>query len=75
MLQRIAIFTPCLFMSVLYSTRMNIMITGDLLKLLDVAVDETVLPTTYGKLHPPLGTNRLKVSVCLTSTLTFIRIT
>nr|GEV77199.1 serine/threonine-protein phosphatase 6 regulatory subunit 3-like [Tanacetum cinerariifolium] len=36
-------------------------ILGDLLKLLDVSVDENVLPTTYGKLQPPLGTHRLKI--------------
>ncbi|GKA38132.1 26S proteasome regulatory subunit RPN13 [Tanacetum coccineum] len=35
-------------------------ILGNLLKLLDVSVDENVLPTTYGKLQPPLGTHRLK---------------
>ncbi|GJU14833.1 serine/threonine-protein phosphatase 6 regulatory subunit 3-like protein [Tanacetum coccineum] len=34
---------------------------GDLLKLLDVSVDKNVLPTTYGKLQPPLGTHRLKI--------------
>jgi serine/threonine-protein phosphatase 6 regulatory subunit 3 len=36
---------------------------GDLLKVLDVSTDDTVLPTTYGQLHPPLGIHRLKVSV------------
>ncbi|GKE62849.1 hypothetical protein Tco_1513216, partial [Tanacetum coccineum] len=35
-------------------------ILGNLLKLLDVLVDENVLPITYGKLKPPLGTHRLK---------------
>ncbi|GKE59543.1 serine/threonine-protein phosphatase 6 regulatory subunit 3-like protein isoform X2, partial [Tanacetum coccineum] len=35
----------------------------NLLKLLDVSVDENVLPTTYGKLQPPLGTHRLKIDV------------
>lgn len=34
---------------------------GDLLKLLDVSSSETVLPTSYGKLQPPLGKHRLKV--------------
>eukprot|EP00262_Sarcandra_glabra_P007053 TRINITY_DN1961_c0_g2_i3.p1 TRINITY_DN1961_c0_g2~~TRINITY_DN1961_c0_g2_i3.p1 ORF type:complete len:641 (+),score=114.94 TRINITY_DN1961_c0_g2_i3:46-1923(+) len=33
---------------------------GDLLKLLDVSSAEIVLPTTYGKLQPPLGKHRLK---------------
>ncbi|GJY14091.1 26S proteasome regulatory subunit RPN13 [Tanacetum coccineum] len=35
-------------------------ILGNLLKLLDVSVDENVLPTTYGRLQPPLRTHRLK---------------
>lgn len=35
--------------------------TGDLLMLLNVSSDETVLPTTYGELRPPLGKHRLKV--------------
>lgn len=34
---------------------------GDLLKLLDVSSEENVLPTTYGKLRPPLGKHRLKI--------------
>lgn len=34
---------------------------GDLLKLLDVSSSETVLPTTYGQLQPPLGKHRLKI--------------
>ncbi|KAI3697608.1 hypothetical protein L6452_30702 [Arctium lappa] len=34
---------------------------GNLLKLLDVSADENVLPTTYGKLQPPLGKHRLKI--------------
>lgn len=34
---------------------------GNLLKLLDVSSEESVLLTTYGKLHPPLGKQRLKV--------------
>ncbi|XP_043700614.1 serine/threonine-protein phosphatase 6 regulatory subunit 3-like [Telopea speciosissima] len=34
---------------------------GDLLKLLDVSSAESMLPTTYGKLQPPLGKHRLKV--------------
>lgn len=33
----------------------------DLLMLLTVASDSTVLPTTYGELRPPLGKHRLKV--------------
>ncbi|MCO5560553.1 hypothetical protein L7F22_014168 [Adiantum nelumboides] len=33
---------------------------GDLLQLLDVQPDEKLLPTTYGKLRPPLGSHRLK---------------
>ncbi|OWM71298.1 hypothetical protein CDL15_Pgr011426 [Punica granatum] len=43
---------------------------GDLLKLLEFSSSESVLPTTYGKLQPPLGKHRLKivefVSVLLT---------
>lgn len=35
--------------------------TGDLLKVLDVEGDDKLLQTTYGELHPPLGTHRLKV--------------
>ncbi|KAK3026808.1 hypothetical protein RJ639_041880 [Escallonia herrerae] len=34
---------------------------GNLLKLLDVSSAENVLPTTYGKLQPPLGKHRLKI--------------
>ncbi|XP_076908816.1 uncharacterized protein LOC143565847 [Bidens hawaiensis] len=34
---------------------------GSLLKLLDVSAEESVLFTTYGKLQPPLGKNRLKI--------------
>ncbi|KAI3898559.1 hypothetical protein MKX03_021169 [Papaver bracteatum] len=34
---------------------------GDLLKLLDVSSSDNVLPTTYGKLQPPLGKHRLKI--------------
>ncbi|XP_020244843.1 serine/threonine-protein phosphatase 6 regulatory subunit 3-like isoform X2 [Asparagus officinalis] len=34
---------------------------GDLLKLLDVSSSETILPTTYGSLQPPLGKHRLKI--------------
>ncbi|KAI4343093.1 hypothetical protein MLD38_027636 [Melastoma candidum] len=34
---------------------------GELLKLLDVSSSEKTLPTTYGKLHPPLGKHRLKI--------------
>jgi hypothetical protein len=34
---------------------------GDLLAGLDVSKDEKVLPTTYGRLQPPLGIHRLKV--------------
>ncbi|CAO2823360.1 unnamed protein product [Amaranthus hypochondriacus] len=34
---------------------------GNLLKLLDVSLDEGVLLTTYGKLQPPLGKQRLKI--------------
>lgn len=34
---------------------------GDLLKLLDVSSTEKTLPTTYGKLQPPLGKHRLKI--------------
>lgn len=36
--------------------------SGDLLKLLNVSLDEKVLPTTYGQLKPPLGKHRLKVN-------------
>nr|GFD31862.1 serine/threonine-protein phosphatase 6 regulatory subunit 3-like isoform X2 [Tanacetum cinerariifolium] len=35
---------------------------GDLLMLLNVTLDEKVLPTTYGQLKPPLGKHRLKDS-------------
>ncbi|CAH2038613.1 unnamed protein product [Thlaspi arvense] len=34
---------------------------SDLLMLLTVASDSTVLPTTYGELRPPLGKHRLKI--------------
>ncbi|CAH8357869.1 unnamed protein product [Eruca vesicaria subsp. sativa] len=34
---------------------------SDLLMLLTVASDSTVLPTTYGELKPPLGKHRLKI--------------
>ncbi|KAG8385216.1 hypothetical protein BUALT_Bualt03G0019100 [Buddleja alternifolia] len=34
---------------------------GDLLKLLDISSGDCVLPTTYGKLQPPLGKHRLKI--------------
>ncbi|KAK9696989.1 hypothetical protein RND81_08G008600 [Saponaria officinalis] len=34
---------------------------GNLLKLLDVSAEESVLLTTYGKLQPPLGKQRLKI--------------
>ncbi|KAJ1284078.1 hypothetical protein BS78_03G176200 [Paspalum vaginatum] len=34
---------------------------GNLLKLLDTSAAETVLPTTYGCLRPPLGKDRLKI--------------
>ncbi|GKV31615.1 hypothetical protein SLEP1_g40291 [Rubroshorea leprosula] len=34
---------------------------GELLKLLEVSSVETTLPTTYGKLQPPLGKHRLKI--------------
>uniref|UniRef100_A0A2P2MGJ1 Serine/threonine-protein phosphatase 6 regulatory subunit 3 n=1 Tax=Rhizophora mucronata TaxID=61149 RepID=A0A2P2MGJ1_RHIMU len=34
---------------------------GDLLMLLNVSSDETILPTTYGELKPPLGKHRLKI--------------
>ncbi|XP_006846781.2 serine/threonine-protein phosphatase 6 regulatory subunit 3 [Amborella trichopoda] len=34
---------------------------GDLLMLLNVSSDESVLPTTYGELCPPLGKHRLKI--------------
>eukprot|EP00268_Persea_americana_P025306 TRINITY_DN2466_c0_g1_i6.p1 TRINITY_DN2466_c0_g1~~TRINITY_DN2466_c0_g1_i6.p1 ORF type:complete len:584 (-),score=119.25 TRINITY_DN2466_c0_g1_i6:1229-2980(-) len=34
---------------------------GDLVLLLNVSTDENVLPTTYGKLRPPLGKHRLKI--------------
>ncbi|KAJ0941336.1 putative SIT4 phosphatase-associated protein family [Helianthus annuus] len=34
---------------------------GDLLILLNVSLDEKVLPTTYGQLKPPLGKHRLKI--------------
>lgn len=35
--------------------------SGDLLRVLDVSNDEKKLPTTYGRLQPPLGVHRLKV--------------
>ncbi|XP_024985478.1 serine/threonine-protein phosphatase 6 regulatory subunit 3-like isoform X2 [Cynara cardunculus var. scolymus] len=34
---------------------------GDLLILLNVSLDEKILPTTYGQLKPPLGKHRLKI--------------
>ncbi|XP_020102860.1 serine/threonine-protein phosphatase 6 regulatory subunit 3-B isoform X2 [Ananas comosus] len=34
---------------------------GGLLKLLDVSSADSILPTTYGKLQPPLGKHRLKI--------------
>ncbi|XP_071719760.1 uncharacterized protein [Rutidosis leptorrhynchoides] len=34
---------------------------GNLLKVLDVAADKNVLPTPYGKVHPPLGKHRLMI--------------
>ncbi|CAL4956000.1 unnamed protein product [Urochloa decumbens] len=34
---------------------------GNLLKLLDTSAAENVLPTTYGRLRPPLGKHRLKI--------------
>ncbi|XP_076894155.1 uncharacterized protein LOC143546356 [Bidens hawaiensis] len=34
---------------------------GDLLILLNVSLDEKVLPTTYGQLKPPLGKHRLRI--------------
>ncbi|XP_073058501.1 uncharacterized protein [Primulina eburnea] len=34
---------------------------GDLLKLLDISSENHILPTTYGKLQPPLGKCRLKI--------------
>ncbi|KAL8204731.1 hypothetical protein R6Q57_010354 [Mikania cordata] len=34
---------------------------GDLLMLLNVSLDDKVLPTTYGQLKPPLGKHRLKI--------------
>uniref|UniRef100_A0A7N0VBC6 SIT4 phosphatase-associated family protein n=1 Tax=Kalanchoe fedtschenkoi TaxID=63787 RepID=A0A7N0VBC6_KALFE len=34
---------------------------GDLLILLNISSDDTVLPTTYGELKPPLGKLRLKI--------------
>lgn len=37
-------------------------LAGDLLKLLDFSSEGHVLLTTYGKLQPPLGKHRLKVS-------------
>ncbi|GLT26181.1 hypothetical protein SLA2020_012640 [Shorea laevis] len=34
---------------------------GELLKLLEISSAEATLPTTYGKLQPPLGKHRLKI--------------
>lgn len=42
-----------------------VLFVGDLLKLLDVSSEESVLLTTYGKLQPPLGKQRLKVFLCI----------
>ncbi|XP_074558374.1 uncharacterized protein LOC141814331 isoform X2 [Curcuma longa] len=44
---------------------------GDLLILLDVSSLDSALPTTYGKLQPPLGKHRLKIVefVCVLLTL------
>lgn len=38
---------------------------GDLLAVLDVSTNEKMLPTTYGRLQPPLGIHRLKVRLIL----------
>lgn len=40
---------------------------GNLSKLLEVSTDENILLTTYGKLQPPLGKHRLKVSLPFTT--------
>jgi len=45
-----------------FSNYKNVSSAGDLLKLLDVSSAENLLPTTYGKLQPPLGKHRLKVN-------------
>lgn len=39
------------------------LMSGELLKLLDISSPESVLPTTYGSLQPPLGKHRLKVPI------------
>ncbi|GLT34134.1 hypothetical protein SLA2020_086710 [Shorea laevis] len=43
---------------------------GELLKLLNVSSVEAALPTTYGKLQPPLGKHRLKIVEFLSVLLT-----
>jgi hypothetical protein len=48
-------YCPFIFCVLVY------IISGDLLKLLDVSSAENVLPTAYGSLQPPLGKQRLKV--------------
>jgi hypothetical protein len=45
-----------------FSNDKDVSSAGDLLKLLDVSSAENLLPTTYGKLQPPLGKHRLKVN-------------
>jgi len=45
-----------------FSNYEDVASAGDLLKLLDVSSAENLLPTTYGKLQPPLGKHRLKVN-------------
>ncbi|WOL15710.1 serine/threonine-protein phosphatase 6 regulatory subunit 3-like [Canna indica] len=43
---------------------------GDLLKLLEISSSEGDLPTTYGKLQPPLGKHRLKIAEFISVLLT-----
>ena len=47
--------------SVALNEYLSFLSAGELLMLLSVASDSTVLPTTYGELRPPLGKHRLKV--------------
>lgn len=51
----------CLLREMLNTVLVSIR-SGRLLKLLDVSSSDKVLVTTYGKLQPPLGKHRLKVS-------------
>ncbi|KAJ9555612.1 hypothetical protein OSB04_010226 [Centaurea solstitialis] len=48
---------------------------GDLLILLNVSLDEKILPTTYGQLKPPLGKHRLKGTTVLVAIIKVVNVT